>query len=553
VALKKHTVITALLVSAGSLLFSQTAVSLDPYGRSASGANGVVSAARIEASSIGRDILKKGGNAVDAAIATAFALHVTEAEASGIGGGGFMLVKLANMKEAVVLDFREVAPKAAKPDMFKLDAKGEFIDDSHAWGGLAVGVPGEVAGLMYAYDHYASKKLSLKQLLQPAIDLAVTGYPCSPNQSAMIKDFYNYVKRYPAIAAVYLKDGLPYEPGDIMKNPDLAKTFRLIAEHGKDAIYKGDIAKRIVAEIQRTGGVITEADLAEYKVQVRKPVVGTYRGYTVMSIPPASSGGTHLIELLNILENFDLTTPGVGSAQVGHLWAEALKLVFADRSKYMADTAFVKVPLSGLVSKQYAKEIAAQISPSKVMDSVTAGQPGKYESGDTTQISVMDVAGNMVSLTRSLNYGYGSCVMIPGTGFIMNNHMDDFVPTPGSANSIEPGKRPLSSMSPTLVLDPKGRPFMVLGAPGATRIFPAVAQTISNVIDYHMPIQEAVIAPRYFQREFGPLEVEGRIPLTTYNHLVEMGHKIKVHDNDYEKGILIGGGDPRRDAKAAAF
>jgi gamma-glutamyltranspeptidase/glutathione hydrolase len=561
---RRHITLAALIVSAASLLVGQ--VPLNLYGRAASGKNGVVAAAKPEASQVGVDILKKGGNAVDAAIATGFALGVLEPNATGIGGGGFMIIKLAKMKEAVVIDFRETAPGAAKPDMYKLDEKGNVVANASVVGGLANGVPGEVAGLLYAFDHYGSKKITRAQLIQPAIDWANKGIPVTVNLASIIKDNFETIKKFPACAAVYLKDGLPYEVGDTIKNPDLAKTLKLVAQKGPDAIYKGEIAQKIAEEVQKQGGIMTVDDLANYKIQIRKPVVGTYRGYTIMSVPPASSGGTHLIELLNILENYDLKNTGYGSPATAHLWSEALKLVFADRAKYMADTAFVKVPLTGLTSKAYAKEIAAQISMDKSMASATAGDPSKFESGSTTSMSVMDKDGNMVAITKSINYFFGSGVLVPGTGFIMNDHMDDFVLKPGSANSIEPGKRPLSSMSPSLVLDPKGRAFMTIGSPGATRIFPTVAQVISNVVDFGMPLQEAILAPRYFQMASGALNVEGRVSLNTYNKLLPLGHTVTIRNDwdpyfggvhavmyDYNKKLLMGGADPRRDGQAAAY
>lgn len=562
--MRRHMTLAALIVSAASLLVGQ--VPLNLYGRAATGKNGVVAAAKPEASQVGVDILKKGGNAVDAAVATAFALGVLEPNASGIGGGGFMIVKLANMKEAVVIDFRETAPGASKPDMYKFDDKGKVVNNASVVGGLANGVPGEVAGLLYAFDHFGSKKLTRAQVLQPAIAWANKGIPVTINLASIIKDNFETIKKFPACATIYLKDGLPYEIGDTIKNPDLANTLKLVAAKGADAIYKGEIAQKIAEEVQKQGGIITAEDLANYKVQVRKPVVGTYRGYTIMSVPPASSGGTHLIELLNILENFDLKATGYGSPASAHLWSESMKLIFADRSKYMADTAFVKVPLQGLTSKVYAKELAAKITLDKSMESATAGDPSKFESGSTTSLSVMDKMGNMVAITKSINYFFGSGVLVPGTGFIMNDHMDDFVLKPGSVNSVEPGKRPLSSMSPTLVLDPKGRAFMTIGSPGATRIFPTVAQVISNVIDYNMPLQEAILAPRYFQMASGALNVEGRVSLNTFNKLGPLGHTLTTRSDwdpyfggvhavmfNYDTRTLMGGADPRRDGQAAGF
>jgi gamma-glutamyltranspeptidase/glutathione hydrolase len=541
-------------------------VPLNLYGRAANGEHGVVAAAKPEASRVGVDILKRGGNAVDAAIATGFALGVLEPNASGIGGGGFMIIKLARMNEAVVIDFRETAPGAARPDLYRFDADNHVVGNASVVGGLAVGVPGEVAGLLYALEHFGSGRLSRAQVLQPAIDWANKGIPVTVNLAAIIKDNFDTIKKFPACSGIYLKDGLPYEVGDTIRNPDLAATLKLVADKGADAIYKGEIARRIAEEVQKQGGILTVADLANYKIQVRKPVVSTYRGYTIESVPPASSGGTHLIELLNILENFDLKASGYGTPATAHLWSEAMKLVFADRSKFMADTAFVKVPLAGLTAKAYAKELAGQISADKSMPAATAGDPSKFESGSTTSLSVMDKDGNMVAITKSINYFFGSGVLVPGTGFIMNDHMDDFALKPGSVNSIEPGKRPLSSMSPTLVLDPQGRAFMTLGSPGATRIFPTVAQVISNVIDHGMPLQESILAPRLFQMASGAFNVEGRLSLNTFGKLAPLGHTVTVRTDwdpyfggvhavlyDHARHILMGGADPRRDGQAAAF
>jgi len=547
-----------------SLAAAQTPLNL--YGRGAAGPNGVVAAAKPEASQVGLEILKAGGNAVDAAIATAFALEVLEPNASGVGGGGFMTIKMAGMKEAVVIDFREVAPGRSTPDMYKLDANGKQIGKASYEGGLSSGVPGEVKGLLYAFEHYGSGKLTRAQILAPAIDWALKGVPVTVNLATIIKDNYAKLVEYENGAKIYLDGGLPYEIGDVIVNPDYARTLARISAEGEDAIYKGEIAQAIVAEVQKRGGILTMEDLANYKVEIRKPVQGTYRGYAIVSVPPASSGGAHLIQMLNILENFNLAKSGEGTAATANLWAETMKLAFADRAKYMADTAFVKVPLAGITSKDYARELAAKINPEKPMASATAGDPSKYESGSTTHLSVMDKQGNMVAVTKSINYFFGSGVVVPGWGIIMNDHMDDFVFKPGSVNSIEPGKRPLSSMSPTLVLDPQGRSFMTIGSPGATRIFPTVAQVISNVIDFGMPIQQAILAPRLFQMASGSLNVEGRYSINAYEALKKLGHTIALHPDwdayfggvhailyDYNAGMLYGGADPRRDGQAAAY
>lgn len=561
--MKKLIVSLVLLAAVLGTLSAQLPVNL--YGRAAAGPNGVVAAAKPEASQVGIEILKKGGNAVDAAVATGFALGVLEPNASGIGGGGFMIIKMKDMKEPVVIDFREMAPGKATPTMY-LGPDGKVIPNSTIEGGLAVGVPGEVKGLLYALEHFGSGKLNRAEILMPAIEWALKGIPVTVNLASIIKDNYGKLVKYENGAKIYLKDGLPYEIGEVIYNPDLARTLAKIAVEGADAIYKGEIAQAIVDEVQKRGGIITLEDLANYEVKIRKPVKGSYRGYQIYSVPPASSGGTHLIEILNILENFDIKKLGFQTTQAAHLWAEILKLTFSDRAKYMADTDFVKVPLEGLTSKEYAKAQAARIDLSKPMSGQQAGDPWKYESGSTTHFSVMDREGNMVAVTKTINYFFGSGVVIPGWGFIMNDEMDDFVPTPGSVNSVEPGKRPLSSMSPTLVLDPQGRSFMSIGSPGATRIFPTVAQVISNVVDFGFPIQEAIMAPRLYQAASGGPSLEGRYPINAYEGLKKMGHNVTVRGEwdayfggvhavlyDYEKGMLYGGADPRRDGHAAAF
>ena len=559
--------ISTLLLLSATIGVAHAQTPLNLYGREASGTVGVVAAARPEAAQVGVSILKKGGNAVDAAVATAFMLGVVEPANSGLGGGGFMLVKLANQKEPVVVDFREVAPAASTPDMFQFGSDGKVVNEANAVGGLASGVPGEVAGLLYALEKFGSKKVSRTDVIQPAINTARNGVPVTANFSSYITAELKKINKFPAAAKIYTNGGLPLEVGDTLKNPELAATLELVAKQGRDGFYKGDIAKKIVAASQETGGIITEADLAAYQPKIRKPVSGTYRGYTVTSLPPPSSGGTHIIQILNILENFDMAKMGIGTPATLHVWSEALRLAFADRAKYMADTDFVKnVPLSGLASKEYAKELTGLIDMQKPMATVEAGNPFKYESGSTTSFSVMDKHGNMVTVTKSINYLFGSGVVVPGAGFMMNNHMDDFVLKPGSVNSIEPGKRPLSSMSPTIVLDPKGRPFMTLGSPGATRIIPAVAEVISNVVDHGMPIQEAIAAPRYYRMHTGDYNFEGRVSINTKNALETMGHKVLVKGDwdmyfggvhavlyDHKKHILIGGADPRRDGQAAAY
>ncbi|MDR1786222.1 MAG: gamma-glutamyltransferase [Spirochaetaceae bacterium] len=536
----------------------------DLYGRSAVGKNGIVASAKPEASQVGIDILKAGGNAVDAAVATGFAIGVVEPNTSGLGGGGFMIIKLVNMPEAVVIDFREMAPGASTPDMY-VKAKAAGVKDPTETGGLSSGIPGDVKGLLYALDNYGSKKLDRKQIMQGAIDLAENGFVVTSNFQGMIQDNLERINQYPATAKIYTDDGLPPEPGTVIKNPDLAATLRLIADKGESVIYK-DLAQEIADAVQAAGGILTVEDLAKYEVKVRKPVTGTYKGYTIISVPPASSGGTTVIETLNILENMDLSKLRPASAPAVHAWIQALRLAFADRGSFLADSDFVDVPLKGMTSKDYARTLYQKFDPAKAMLSAAAGEPAKYESGSTTSFSVMDKEGNMVTITKTINFFFGSAVTVPGRGFIMNDEMDDFVTTPGHVQSVEPYKRPLSSMTPTLVLDPQGRPFMTLGSPGATRIIAAVAQIISNVVDHGMTIQEAIDAPRFFATASGQVHIEGRTPSATVEGLRKLGYDVNVHadwDNyfggaqgayfDQDTKTLYGGADPRRDGHAKAY
>lgn len=560
--MKVGSVIVGLMVSVFTV--SSAANPDNLYGRHAEGKNGVVAAANPEASKIGVEVMKKGGNAVDAAVATAFAISVFEPNASGIGGGGFMLIRMAKTGKTVVIDYREKAPAKATPDMFVLDENGKVVNDEITVGGKASGVPGTVAGLLTALEKYGTMKRA--DVMAPAIKHAGEGIIVSKNLEGIIQDNYEKLVKFDAASEVYLKDGLPYEAGDRLVNKDLAATLTKISKEGKKAFYEGEIAKKIADEVQKQGGLMTVEDLKNYTIEEREPVVGKYRDYTIISCPPASSGGTHIVQLLNMVENYDLKAMGDNTPESWHIWAESMKQAFADRAEYMGDTAYVKVPLKGLTSKEYAKEVVKKIDLEKAGKDIKIGDPSKYESGSTTHFSVMDKDGNMVAVTQTINYFFGSGVVVPGTGIMMNNEMDDFVPQKNMKNSIEGGKRPLSSMSPTLVLDPKNRPLMTIGSPGATRIIPAVALTISNVIDHGMTLQEAINAPRIAQFQSGKLNAEGRMSFESYNRLQEMGHEINMrgtYDNyfggvqgimmDYDTKTLQGGADPRRDGQAAAF
>lgn len=537
--------------------------------RDAVGEKGMVTTANVYATMAGIEVLEQGGNAVDAAIAISYALGVCEPNASGLGGGGFMNIHMADGRE-VVIDYREVAPMAQDAYTW-LDENGEVKNNGLAnhVGGLAIGVPGAVAGMEYALENYGSSKLTRQQIMQPAIDMATEGYKAGATLVGAMNDYYDYmVTDYTVLGDYYLNDDqMPYNVGDVITNPDLAKSLQLIAEGGKDVFYTGEIGRAIVDTIASYGGVLSMEDLANYAPAVREPVKGTYRDYQIVSCPPASSGGTHIVEVLNILENYDIAGMGVNSADALHVWSEAIKACFADRSAYMADTAFAEVPLKGLTSKDYAKTIADKITDES--QSWEAGDPNPYEGTSTTAYSVADAEGNIVSVTQTIECFWGSKIAIPGYGFIMNDQLHDFDTDPESVNCLEGGKKPLSSMSPTIVLDKEGNAFMSVGSPGGLRIWPTVAQVISNVIDHGMGMQEAIDCARIYDRGNADgicYESDGKNPVTaeTVSALEAKGHTLtdKGSWNLFFggcQGILFtengieGGADPRRDGKAIGF
>jgi len=541
------------------------------HSRAADGRNGVVAAAMPEASEVGVDILRRGGNAVDAAIAVGFALGVLEPNASGVGGGGYMVIKLADMPEAVVLDFRDTAPAAAHRRMY-LDANGAVIPNAINIGGLAIATPGQVAGYLHALENYGSGRLTRQQIMQPAINFAENGFALTDNSAVNITNAINRINMFPSTAAIFTDGGLPLESGNILKQPEMAATLRIIAEGGADAFYRGPLARQIAQAVQDIGGILTAEDMANYTIRVRRPVSGTYRGYTIISTPPSSSGGTCIIQIMNMLENLDSDTLKFGETQALHAWLQAFRISFADRTKWMADTEFFDVPLAGLTSKAYAAELFSRFNPDQAMLTATAGDPASFnENTSTTSFSIMDRAGNIVTVTTTINDFFGSSFTVPGTGILMNNQMaSGFVTAPDSIHSPEPNKRPLSSMSPTIVLDPQGRPFLTLGSPGATRIFPTIALVISHMIDNNMTIQEAINAPRWFTMASGNIEVEGRIDESTVQGLRDLGYTVNVrpawdlffggvHAVHYDHRArerdsrLHGGADPRRDGFARGF
>jgi len=532
-------------------------------GRDATSKKAMATASKYEVSQVGAEIMAKGGNAVDAAVAMGFALGVCEPFTSGLGGGGLATIHTAE-GENFFIDFREVAPAAATLDLY-VDASGENNGNTKE-GGLASGVPGEVAGLLYLLEHHGT--MSREEVMEPAIRIATEGFTVSAYCANAISDAYEKTQKFPEMAKVYLdENGLPWEEGAVITNPDLAKALQLIADQGADAFYKGEIGEAMVATLAKYDGVMTMDDLAGYEVHELEPVTGDYRGYTVISSPPPSSGGTHLIEILNILENFDVASMEVNSAEYVHLFAETFKLAFADRAKYMADTNFVSVPLGGLTSQAYADKRAQDIDLNVAMEQAAPDDPSPYEHTDTTHFSVADVDGNCVAITKTINYYFGSGVMVDGYGFMMNNQMDDFSTDPESVNKIEPGKKPLSSMSPTVVLKPDGSPFLVLGTPGGSRIFSGVAEVISRVIDSKMDLHTAISVPKIWNcsnknnlQYEEPLKGYEQYALTdeTIAKLTEMGHgEMKTTRSGafqcimfMDDGTLYGTADPRQDGKA---
>ena len=499
------------------------------------------------ASHVGVEVMQAGGNAVDAAVATGFALAVVHPAAGNIGGGGFMLIRMADGK-AHFLDYREMAPAAATRDMY-LDAQGNVIPGASEIGYKAIGVPGSVAGMAYAEQKYG--KLTLKQVMNPAIRLAREGYALSWEEAADMHD--RYLAQFPESRRVFQRNGEYYKPGEIFRQPDLARTLERIAEKPDD-FYHGALARELAAAMHKGGGLITPDDLARYEVKEREPVRGTYRGYEVISAPPPSSGGAVLIEILNILEGYDLGKMGDRSAQSMHYTIEAFRRAFFDRAEFMGDPDFAKIPVAQLIDKRYAAAWQETIDPLHATASKDLKRPavfseleqyaaghspvmGLHESNHTTHYSVMDADGNAVAVTTTINDWFGSRVTADGLGFLLNDEMDDFSSKPGvpnsdgliqsSTNAIGPGKRPLSSMTPTIVAR-DGKTVMVLGSPGSSKIITTVANVLMGVVDYGMNIQEAVNAPR-FHNQWLPdvLNVERWFSPDTVEALQQMGYHVQ--------------------------
>jgi gamma-glutamyltranspeptidase/glutathione hydrolase len=509
-----------------------------PPARSLTGVNAMVVAQERTAARIGVEILDRGGNAVDAAVAVGFTLAVTYPRAGNIGGGGFMVIHLANRETGnkdIAIDYREAAPAAATPDMF-LDAQGNPDPKKSRDSGLAVGVPGTVAGLVLAQKKYGSGKLSLAELLRPAIRLAEQGFRVEDDLADSMPSAAKRLARWPSTAGILLKnDDQPLRPGDRLIQFDLADTLRTIADKGADGFYQGEVAEKIVAAVRGAGGIMMADDLKNYKAIERPVVRGSYRGYDIVSMPPPSSGGVHLIEMLNILEGYDLGK--LPREQALHLEIEAMKRVYADRAVYMGDPDQVKMPIAGLISKKYAATLRAGMTDkSTPAAQIHAGKPAETEGLNTTHFSVIDKDGNAVSNTYTLNFSYGLGLIADGTGVLLNNELDDFTAKPGASNAYGlvgfaanlpgPNKRPLSSMTPTIVLK-DGKPFLITGSPGGSRIITAVLQVIANVIDFSMPIAQAVTAPR-LHNQWQPDEtyVEPGFDPALLDALKARGHKL---------------------------
>lgn len=529
--------------------------------------HGIVASTNQIASQVGVDVMKRGGNAVDAAIAVALALAVTYPAAGNLGGGGFMMIRLRSGKTTAI-DYREMAPAAAHRNVY-LDKDGNLIkgEGSSTVGYRASGVPGTVAGLELALKRYGSGKLTWAQLVEPARRLATEGFPMGYGLARSLNG-NEYLSKHPETRRIFLRNGNFYTDGEIFRQPELAATLTRLQRSGPKEFYQGQTAQLIAADMKRNNGLITMADMRAYVAKERQPLRGTYRGYEVISMPPPSSGGTVLLEMLNILEGFDLNKYDWASSERQHLTVEAMRRAFADRAEYMGDTDFVKVPVAGLIDKSYADKLRSSINFDRASSSeeVSAGRPAGYESEETTHFTVVDAQGNAVANTYTLNDSFGSGVVAKGTGIVLNNEMDDFAAKPGTPNlygliqgdrnAVAPRKRPLSAMTPTFVLRKDGSLWFTTGTPGGPTIINTVLQVITNVIDYNMNIQQAIDAPRIHHQwlpdelVFEPYGLSG----DTQKALLARGHKFakpRYLGNaegimiEEKTGVRLGATDPR--------
>ncbi|MCA0911422.1 gamma-glutamyltransferase [Marinobacter nauticus] len=533
------------------------------------GSQGMVATSHTLATEVALKVLKDGGNAIDAAVTAGFALAVTQPRSGNIGGGGFLVYSPGNGDAPEAIDYRETAPAAATETMFQ-DQDGNVVSERSRFSHKAAGVPGTVAGLALALERHGT--LSLSQALAPAIRLAREGFVVPHRFTEGLEQARDRLERWPATRATFYKeDGSAPQPGEVFRQPELADTLQRIAEQGVKGFYEGETAQLIVAEMQRGEGLITLEDLQNYQPAIRQPVHGTYRGFDIYSMSPPSSGGTHIVQILNILEDYPIGDWGHNSANTIHHMAEAMKLAYADRSEYLGDTDFVAVPLEGLTSKGYADQLRKSIKADKARPAseIAPGDPAPRESPETTHFSVVDRWGNAVSNTYTINFSYGSGITVAGAGFLLNNEMDDFSAKPGvpnaygliggEANKVEPGKRMLSSMSPTIVRK-DGRNYLVTGSPGGSRIITTTLQVVMNVIDHNMNIQTAVSAPRVHHQWLpDEIRVEQGISPDTLDLLRARGHTINTGSAMGaiqsiligEDGTLYGGADPRRSTSSA--
>lgn len=545
-------------------------------------AHGVVASDSPLASLAGMEVLKAGGNAFDAAVATSMVLSVIRSQSTGIGGGGFMLWRKADGKTGV-LDYREIAPKAASRDMY-LDAEGNPIPRASTQGYKAIAVPGLLAGLNQINHKFGSKPLA--ELLQPAIHYAEDGFEVDEHFAHASETVASRGAR-DELKALFFKDGLPKAVGEMQTNPELAQTLRTIAQEGPQSFYTGSISRQIVAAMQANGGLITAEDLKNYQPKERTPLKGSYRGYEIVTMPPPSSGGTALLTILNLLEPYALgwNSTGFGSSRYVNLVTEAMKHAFSDRANYLGDPDFVKIPLKELISKEHANQLQGRMRQAEMqtlsremyglkgLSYSSAFKTSLYtlpEDHGTTHYAIMDRFGNVVSATETINYYFGSQVVIPGTGIVMNDEMDDFSKSPGvpnvfgligdEANAIAPGKKPLSSMTPTIVLK-DGKPFLAVGASGGPRIITGTLQTILNVIDFGMNVNEAVSEPR-FHHQWVPetLYIEREMPEDVRAELRRHGHHLELGEAEnvvqavmFKDGIYTGASDPRKGGQPAGY
>ncbi len=544
------------------------------------GKHGMVSSVSGIASQVGVDILKRGGNAVDAAVAVGLALAVVWPSAGNLGGGGFMVIRPANGK-ATAIDYREMGPAAAHRNVY-LNDQGEYIKESSTYGDRAAGVPGTVAGLAYALGKYGTMKWA--GVAEPARKLAADGFPVWYQLERSLKGSNESLSRYPESKRIFLRDGKPYETGEIFKQPELAAVFERMIKWGPREFYEGKTAHLIEANMKRAAGSgkpwMTVEDLKNYKAVEREPLRATYRGHEIITMPPPSSGGVAMIEMLNILERYDLKSMGAGSSQAIHLMVEAMRRAFADRAEFLGDPDFVKVPVAGLTSRKYADRLAATIDPNRASTSqeIKHGDPGAYvsmrESEETTHFTVVDKDGNVASNTYTLNDSFGNKITVEGAGFLLNNEMDDFAPKPGSsnaygliqgeANAVAARKRPLSSMTPTIVLK-DGKLWFAVGSPGGPTIINTVTQVIVNIIDHGMNIQQAIDWPRVHHQWMPDQIVYEHYGLASdvMNRLKSLGHQftdrprymgdaegVMIED---ETGVRLGASDPRLDGKSVGY